>query len=104
MLGFSIHVPIRISILSAAGGSPPLGYTRLGVWSRPPAQADPLARGKPGIDVAFPLLPLGVYPDCQVNDVPTAGGGPRRHRVAPRSVEWQARAGACGSILAVNLA
>jgi hypothetical protein len=30
--------------------------TRLGVWTRPPAQADSLARGKPGIDVASPLL------------------------------------------------
>jgi hypothetical protein len=30
--------------------------TRLGVWSRPPAQTDPLARRKPGIDVAFPPL------------------------------------------------
>jgi hypothetical protein len=39
--------------------------TRLGVWSRPPAQSDPLARGKPGIDVAFPLLSLGAHPDCQ---------------------------------------
>ena len=32
--------------------------TWLGVWSRPPAQADALASGKPGIDVAFPLLPI----------------------------------------------
>jgi hypothetical protein len=36
--------------------------TRLGVWSRPSAQTDPLARGKPGIDVAFPLLSLGAHP------------------------------------------
>jgi hypothetical protein len=45
--------------LGQAGGiGTPLvvGY-RLGVWSRPPAQSDPLARvGGPGIDVAFPLL------------------------------------------------
>jgi hypothetical protein len=41
---------------------PTAGVTRLGVWSRPPAQADPLARGKPGIDVASPLLSLGVHP------------------------------------------
>jgi hypothetical protein len=35
---------------------PPI--TRLSVWTRPPAQSDPLAR--PGVEVAFPLLPLGV--------------------------------------------
>jgi hypothetical protein len=48
------------SCLSTAGGMAPHRWgTRLGVWTRPPAQADPLARGKkPGIDVAFPLLSL----------------------------------------------
>jgi hypothetical protein len=35
--------------------------TRLGVWSRTPAQRDPLANGKPGIDVAFPLLSVSVH-------------------------------------------
>jgi hypothetical protein len=32
----------------------------------------PLARGKPGIDVAFPLLSFGAHPDCQNHTVPTA--------------------------------
>jgi hypothetical protein len=30
--------------------------TRLGVWSRPPAQSAPSARKEPGVDVAFPRL------------------------------------------------
>jgi hypothetical protein len=59
------------SRLSTAGGAPPRLVSRLGVWTRPPAQADPLARGKPGIDVAFPLLSLGAHPDCQHHNAPT---------------------------------
>ena len=46
------------------------GGTQLGVWSRPPAQSAPLARGRPGIDVAFPPLSLGAHPDCQDPNVP----------------------------------
>jgi hypothetical protein len=60
------------SRLSTAGGAPPRLVSRLGVWTRPPAQADPLARGKPGIDVAFPLLSLGAHRDCQDHNVPNA--------------------------------
>ena len=41
------------SRLSIAGDTHRWG-ARLGVWSRPPAQSDPLARGKPGTEVAFP--------------------------------------------------
>jgi hypothetical protein len=46
--GIRLGVWCKWSCLSTAGGSPPLG-TRLCVWSRPPAQSDPRARGKPGI-------------------------------------------------------
>jgi hypothetical protein len=51
------------------------GATRLRVWSRPPAQADALARGKPGIAVAFPLLSLGAQLGCQDHNVPTSSSG-----------------------------
>ena len=37
--------------------------TRLGVWLRPPAQADALARGKPGHRCCVPLLSLGAHPE-----------------------------------------
>jgi hypothetical protein len=57
---------------SGLGGG---GATRLRVWSRPPAQADALARGKPGIAVAFPLLSLGAQLGCQDHNVPTSSSG-----------------------------
>jgi hypothetical protein len=38
--------------------------TWLGVWSRPPAQADPLARERPGMGAAFPLLSFGAHQGC----------------------------------------
>jgi hypothetical protein len=54
--------------------------TRLGVWTRTPAQADPLARGKPVMDVALPLLSRGAH-SCgysvpgRDSPVPTDAGG-----------------------------
>jgi hypothetical protein len=68
--GTRLGVWCEWSCLSAAGGAPAVGYTRLGVWSRPPTQADTLARGEAGHDVAFPLLPLGVHPDCRDHNAP----------------------------------
>jgi hypothetical protein len=38
--------------------------TRLGVWTRPPAQADPLARGKPGITTSLCFLSRFIRRRC----------------------------------------
>jgi hypothetical protein len=63
--GTRLGVWCKWSCLSTAGGTPLLGYPA-GVWTRPPAQADPPREGEAGrIDVAFPLLSLGAHPDCQ---------------------------------------
>ena len=53
--------------------APPRGGTWLGVYpeAHPPAQTDPLARGKPGIDVAFLSLSLGAQSlTAETNNVP----------------------------------
>jgi hypothetical protein len=68
------------SCLSTAGGTP--WNTRLGVWSRPPAQADPLARGKAGhrrcVPTAVPRCP---HPWLQDHHVPHSRAVRRRRAV-----------------------
>ena len=62
------------SCLSTAGGTSPLGYSH----ARQPRQT-PSRGGKPGVDVAFPLLSLDAHPDCQDHNVEDLIRNPAPH-------------------------